>query len=314
MKTYKKINIIAALSLALLLMNNACTDHFEELNTPNNLVTEDLVNIDLMLTLVQVPSIIVNVPYGFGDAPNGHGTIGNYCGMSVSNANRPFMYGDAPGVWNNAYGGYLNNLSEIIRLCEKDPETAPDLINKKAIARIMKAWVFAKLTDTYGNVPYSESCLSQEEAVYRPKYDTQQSIYEDLFKELKEAAAELDESKDSYGNADVIYGGDPAKWKKLANSIRLRLALRVRYADAALATANMSDLTETNLITTRADDAYGFTVTDYPENRNSLYNSLIERGYPHTSHYPGKTIIDLLNDNNDPRTKIYVDTAKAEFP
>ncbi len=301
-----KIKIFTVISLALLLMNNACTDNFEELNTPNNLVTEDLVNIDLMLTLVQRNSVI------FGS--NGHGTIGNYCGMSVSNANRPFAYGDSPGVWNSAYRSYLNNLSEIIRLTQMDSETAPDLVNKKAIARIMKAWVFSKVTDTYGDIPYSESCLSQDQAVFNPKYDSQKSIYEDLFKELKEAAAELDNSKESYGSADLMYGGDVAKWAKLANSLRLRLALRVRYADAALATANMSDLTEANLITTRDDDAYGFSVTDYQENRNGLYNSLSDRGYPHTSHYPGKTIIDLLNDNNDPRTKVFFDTAKAEFP
>ncbi|MBE9511870.1 MAG: SusD/RagB family nutrient-binding outer membrane lipoprotein [Bacteroidetes bacterium] len=314
MKTYMKIKIFTVFSLALLLMNNACTDHFEELNTPNNLVTEDLVNIDLMFTLVQYRSIV-------SETPNGAGTIGNYCGYATSCANRPFQSGDSPGVWNSAYGSRLNNLSEIIRLCQKDSETAPDLVNKKAIARIMKVWVFAKVTDTYGDIPYFESCLPQSEAVYRPKYDTQKSIYEDFFKELKEAAAELDESKESYGSADLMYGGDVVKWKKLANSLRLRLALRVRYADAALATANMSDLTEADLITTMEDDAYIYTCTDFEENQNALYNRIVSnQGQGETGCWNlGKTMLDILIGNGDPhnpadpRIGIYADTAKATW-
>lgn len=314
MKTYMKIKNFTVFSLALLLMNNACTDHFEELNTPNNLVTEDLVNVDLMFTLVQNRSIVDGIS-------SGRGTQGNYCGMSTNCDNNPFQYGDAPGTWNSAYGYQLNNLSEIIRLCQYDSETASDLVNKKAIARIMKAWIFSKVTDSYGDIPYFESCLPLDQAVFLPKYDSQKSIYEDLFKELKEAAAELDDSKDSYGSADLMYGGDVDKWKKLANSLRLRLALRVRYADAALATANMSDLTEADLITTRADDAYIYTCTDYRDNQNSEYNRIVDRqGIGETGCYNlGKTMLDILigdgdtHNPADPRIGIYADTAKATW-
>ena len=295
-----------------MLMNNACTKNFLDLNTPPNLVTEDLINVDLMLTRVQYLSIVSATPHG-------DGTIGNYCGYATSCANRPFQSGDNPGVWNSAYGSYLNNLSEIIRLCQKDPELAPDLVNKIAIARIMKVWVFAKVTDTYGDIPYFESCLPQDQAIYAPRYDEQKSIYEDFFKELKEAAAELDANKESFSSADLMYGGDVVKWKKLANSLRLRLALRVRYADAALATANMSDLTEADLITTREDDAYIYTSTDFTENQNSRYNTIVERqGVGETGcHNIGKTMLDILigtgdpHNPVDPRIGVYCDTAKA---
>ena len=237
--------------------------------------------------------------------------------MSTNCDNNPFQYGDAPGTWNSGYGTYLNNLSEIIRLTKDDPE----LVNKKAIARIMKVWAFAKVTESYGDIPYFESCLPQEEAVYRPKYDTQQSIYEDFFMELKAAAAELDETKESYGSSDLMYGGDVVKWKKLANSLRLRLALRVRYADAALATANMSDLTEADLITTREDDAYIYTSTDFIEHQNALYNRIVNnQGQGETGCWTlGKTMLDILigdgdpHNPADPRTGIYADTAKATW-
>lgn len=310
MKTYIKIKLFIALSLTLMIMNNGCTKNFEELNTPPNLVTEDLVNVDLILTRVQYLSIV-------GETPHGDGTIGNYCGYSTSCANRPFQSGDNPGVWNSAYGSYLNNLSEIIRLTKDDP----DLVNKTAIARIMKVWAFAKVTDTYGDIPYFESCLPQDQAVYRPRYDEQKSIYEDFFKELKEAAAQLDANKESYGGADLIYSGDVVKWKKLANSLRLRLALRVRYADAAMATANMSDLTEADLITSRDDDAYIYTSTDFTQNQNSRYNTIVDRqGVGETGcHNIGKTMLDILvgtgdpHNPIDPRIGVYCDTAKATW-
>jgi hypothetical protein len=308
MKTYLKIKIFIALSLMLMIMSNGCTKNFEELNTPPNLVTEDLINVNLIFTRVQYLSIVTGTPTGTG-------TIGNYCGFGTSCANRPFQSGDNPGVWNSGYGSYVNNLSEIVRLCTIDPETAPDLVNKKAIARILKVWAFARITDTYGDIPYFESCLPQDQAVYRPRYDPQKSIYEDFFKELKEAAAELDESKESYGSADLMYKGDVVKWKKFANSLRLRLALRVRYADAEMAKANMSDLTEADLITSREDDAYINTSTDFVSNQNPLYNRIVNNGgQGETGCWNiGKTILDIMNDNNDPRIGIYADTAKATW-
>lgn len=306
MKTNMKIKFFIALSLTVTLMiiGDGCTKDFEELNTPPNLVTEDIVNVDYIFTRVQYLSIVVG-------NPNGDGTIGNYCGYSTSCANRPFASGDAPGVWNAAYGSFVNNLSEIIRLTKDDPE----LVNKKAIARIMKVWAFAKVTDTYGDIPYSESCLPIEQAVYRPKYDMQKDIYADFFNELKEAAAELDESKESYNKADLIYGGDVTKWRKFANSLRLRLALRVRYADPTMAANNMSDLTEADLITSRDDDAYINTSTDNVNNQNPLYNYIVaHQGVGETGcHNIGKTILDIMNDNDDPRIAIYADTAKATW-
>ena len=305
-----KIKLFIAFSAALMLMNNACTKDFEELNTPPWLVSEQLVDVDLILTRVQYRSII-------GATSSGRGTQGNYAGFSTNCDNNPFYFGDAPGTWNSGYGTYLNNLSEIIRLTKDDP----DLVNKKAIARIMKVWAFAKVTDSYGDIPYFESCLPQDEAVYQPKYDSQQSIYEDFFIELKAAAAELDESKDSFGSADLMYGGDVVKWKKLANSLRLRLALRVRYADATLAAANMSDLTEADLITTREDEAYIFTSTDFVANQNSEYNRIVDRGgMGETGCYNiGSTLMNILigdgdpHNPSDPRIGIYADTAKATW-
>ncbi len=301
MKTHKNIKISILFS-AIIFMILSCTDDFEELNTPNNLVTADLVDVNLIFTRVQFNSIKSGTTSGVG-------TIGNYSGMSYSGSNRPFLEGDAPGIWNASYNNYTNNLSEIIRLTKDDP----DLVNKTAIARIMRVWTFAKVTDTYGDIPYFESSLAPDDIIVTPKYDTQKSIYEDFFKELKEAAASLNSEKESYGSADLVYGGDVTKWRKFANSLRLRLALRIRYADEAMATANMSDLQPSDLIMTREDDAFMQTSTDNADNQNSFYNSVLANGEDLFKNNVGAIIIKM-KEFNDPRIKILADTAKAAFP
>ncbi|MDH5604084.1 MAG: SusD/RagB family nutrient-binding outer membrane lipoprotein [Cyclobacteriaceae bacterium] len=296
-------NIYTYGCLLALFMSSACTDKFEEYNTRPNLVTEGLVNVNHMLTLVQVRSIVTRAPYGGG-------TIGNYSGMSYSGANRPFIIQAYDDDWNYGYTEFTNNLSDIIRLTKDDPE----LVNKKAIARIMKVWAFSNITDTYGDIPYFQSGLPIEEAVYDPAYDPQEKIYEDFFKELKEAAAELDASKESYGNADLVYKGNTDKWKKLANSLRLRLALRVRYANEAMAKAAMSDLSESDLITGRGDDAYIFTSASNTDNENPWYTGVLNQGTNHNTSTMPHTLISNMVIRNDPRVKIWADTAMATFP
>ena len=301
MKTYRNIKISILFS-AMIFMVLSCTDDFEDLNTPNDLVTADLVDVNLIFTLVQVNSIKSGTTTGVG-------TIGNYSGMSYSGSNRPFLEGDAPDIWNASYNNYTNNLSEIIRLTKDDP----DLVNKTAIARIMRVWTFAKVTDTYGDIPYSESSLAPDDIIITPKYDAQQSIYENFFKELKEAVASLNSEKESYGSADLVYGGDVSKWRKFANSLRLRLALRIRYADEAMATANMNDLQPSDLIMTREDDAYMHTSIDNADNQNSFYSSVLANGAD-LAKSPAGAMINKMKEYNDPRIKIFADTAKAAFP
>ena len=307
MKNTYKIKILLLCAVGFLLAN-ACTEKFEELNTDPRIITAEIIDPGLILTYVESEGIV-------GDASYGNGTYGCYCGMCKRGDDAPFLETDRPGQWNFEYEVQINNLSNIIQLIE-GKENKDELINLQAIARILKVWAVSKLTDTYGDVPYSESCLPQEQAIYNPKYDTQQSIYQDLFKELKEATAQLDESKESYGSADLIYGGDVAKWRKLANSLRLRLALRVRFVDANLASEQLSDLTEAGLMATLDDDAYILNNTDYPDHLNPRYYRIINYSTTSENVVTHMVMIEILrNDsiNLDPRIKLYADTVMAPW-
>ena len=291
----------------------SCTDDYLALNSDKGLITEDLVQVNQIFTGVLNGAIV--------DGPDGFGTIGNYSGMSVSGANVPFVDIPSGGEWSSYYTNRGRNLSNIIYLCKKQDEAK--YVNKIAIARILKAHFTSIATDSYGDIPYSESFLPLDQVILSPKYDKQKDIYTDLFKELKEAAAQLDKTKpsaDGYGNADILYKGNIDKWVKLANSIRLRLAMRVRYADRALAIANVSDLSESNLITSIADNAVINTAADLPENYNPLYNTQLNNNVATRRNYGingkpdvPKTFLDILKNNNDPRLKVYADTAKAAF-
>jgi hypothetical protein len=291
-----------------LILAASCTKDFEEMNTNPKIVTAELIDPGLILTYIEWNGVL-------GNASSGNGTYGCYCGMCKRDDDAPFREFDAPGAWNFAYTTMLNNLSNIIQLLE-GKENAAEQVNKIAIARILKAWTVSILTDTYGDIPYSESCLPQDQAIYGPKYDTQKSIYEDLFKELKEAAAQLDATKASYGAADLIYAGNVDKWKKLANSLRLRMALRLRYADATLAQQQMSDLTESGLITTVAEDATIKHNTAYNTQMNPRYYRIINYNSTSESVHSHWVMVDVLNNdtvNLDPRIGIYVDTVMAPF-
>lgn len=304
-----KYKILIAISFVLsIILPGACTKNYLDYNSDPKNITADIIDPGLLLTNVEWQGVV-------GSGSYGNGTYGCFCGMDKRDDDAPFNEQDAPGFWNFSYQTMLNNLSNIIQVIGN--RTNKDaLVNKIAIARILKAWSVAKLTDTYGDVPYSQSCLPQNQAVYNPKYDTQQSIYTDLFKELKEAAAQLDASKESYGGADLIYNGDVAKWKKLANSLRVRLALRVRYVDANLAQQQLSDLSESDLLATLDDDAFILNNTDFPEHLNPRYYRIVNYSTTQESVWTHQVMIDLLkNDsiNMDPRIKLYADTVMAPF-
>lgn len=310
MRTMRKIiNITMGFLLASgLILSYACTKNFKDLNTDPRIITAELIDPGLILTYVEWTGVV-------GSASYGNGTYGCFCGMCKRDDDAPFLETDSPGEWNFEYETQINNLSNIIQLID-GKENKADLVNKQAIARILKVWAVSKLTDTYGDVPYSESCLPQDKAIYSPKYDTQESIYKDLFKELKEAADQLNPAKESYGAADLIYGGDVAKWKKLANSLRLRLALRVRYADEALAKAQLSDLTEAGLMTSLGDEAYILNNTDYPDHLNPRYYRIVNYSTTQESVSTHKVMIDILRNDGihlDPRIKIYADTVMAPW-
>jgi hypothetical protein len=132
------------------------------------------------------------------------------------------------------YSGNLYDLQNII-ITNTDPATMGAAAlngsneNQIAIARILKAFIFWSITDRWGDVPY-KTALAGNPAV---SFESQESIYKDLIKELTEAVAQFTTGAAIKG--DIAYNGDITSWKKLANSIRMLMALRLtkRYPGAS---------------------------------------------------------------------------------
>ena len=132
--------------------------------------------------------------------------------------------------------------------------TKPEQKALNSIARIWKVWTIHRATDYYGPFPYTY--IGYDSTVI--PYDSQNDIYMDLFKELKEATADLSQNinLESFGSADVIFGGDNTKWLKFANTLRLRLAIRISDIEPAMAKEEAEAAVAGGVMTELSDDAY----------------------------------------------------------
>lgn len=109
-------------------------------------------------------------------------------------------------------------------------------------ALVMKTWDFSNLTDQWGDVPYSEA-LKADSGLVTPKYDAQKDIYADFFTVLKKASDDMGAApagSPTLAASDPIYGGDLAKWRRFANSLRVRYAMRLVNVDPTTANAELT--------------------------------------------------------------------------
>lgn len=141
-------------------------------------------------------------------------------GMYIKDATRMWV------MWENSY---QNDVVNIVDAAERTNGIASQT-NLNAICRIMKVYTFARLTDLYGDIPYSQAGGAFYTQVTRPVYDEQQAIYNNFLEELTSASEQLDPAKDQVKD-EVFYKGNITAWKKFANSLRLRLAMRLAKRD-----------------------------------------------------------------------------------
>ena len=127
-----------------------------------------------------------------------------------------------PNTWNQNYAS-LGNIIEAERVA-----AAAGNSKMEGAAKVMKSWVFSTLTLAYGDIPYSEAITGSTDANWFPAYDTQEEIItgaNGLLEELALAVQLLDNGGSVDG--DILFNGDAAKWKKLANAMRLRLLMYI---------------------------------------------------------------------------------------
>jgi hypothetical protein len=188
----------------------------------------------------------------------------------------------------------------VIRDCEEartavmnGPESAAAKAASVAAIEVMEVMAYQYLVDLFGDVPYSEA-LSETNV---PKYDAGSAIYADLLARLDAATADLSGSN-TFGSSDIIYGGDAAAWKKAANSLMLRMAVRMIGYDAAAAKSWGEKAIAGGVFMSSADDMRLY-YSSAPPHTHPMWETLVQSG--RTDYVASATLGDVLNGLADPR-------------
>ena len=295
----KRIYIFLILSV-LLTGLNSCDKDFEEINT-NPVLATSLDPIYLfsnaqfssaLNTLSYQSSIVQQIVTPFTGVLEG----GNHNLVYDPNSN---------AIFNSLYvapSGPVVLLTDVIN----QTKTNAARINLYNMARIMRAYVFSVLVDTYGDVPYTQAGQGFLGGINLPKYDDNKAIYDDLIKEVDEATKALDATK-TIETGDLFYKGNIAQWKKLGNSLLLRLAMRYSKADVAKAQQYVTIAVSGGVMTSIADNALiAFNSSFNHPSANSYQGT--EKG----NYYLGKPFVDYLLSTGDPRLNVIA--VKYQFP
>jgi len=206
-------------------------------------------------------------------------------------------------LWEDSYGNDVVNIIDAVKRTTGIPEKS----NLNAVCRIVKVYIFARITDLYGDIPYTEAGQG-----IKPKFNTQQEIYNDFFKELTEASAQLEAGKDVV-KGDVFYNGDIALWKKFANSLRLRLAMRLVKIDLAKAKTEAQAAYNAGVFTANSElckTVHEDIRSQYEEaGKGYIKGNAVSSAFFNGGATPGRftvPFLDQLRSTNDPRMKYMV--------
>lgn len=282
-------------------VTGVCTDEFTSINTPSDRITVE--NIDASMLGQAFGKTLFSGIFG-EDQPtqtaySHYGDIySQYFSQTAANfdSDQFQSLGRRPNyIWERFY----TDVAPQLKLLE-DITAESDLMLENAVTKIWKALVYHRMSDYWGPIIYSQFGNSETSVAY----DSQAAVYEDIFATLADAVSVLEQSPGGevlFGQHDLIYGGNADQWRKLANSLRLRLAMRISLVDAPRAQQIAETAVAAGVITSNADNAKvavnenspnGYVrITDWGEFRMSAAMESALKGY------------------NDPRLEVYYDPA-----
>lgn len=277
---------------SLILTLCCCDKDFEKINI-NPTLTSDL-DPGYLLSTAELNSAVNNFHYG---AEIVQQIITPFTGV-LEGGNHNVVYDpNIDDIFTGMYDTPAKLLADIISRTKDDPNRS----NLYNVARIWKAYVFQILVDTYGDVPYSEAGKAFIDGNYQPKYDDQKVIYDDLLAEVSDAVSKLDASKDAI-DEDIFFDGNIDQWKRLGNSLLLRIAMRLTQVDQDKAK---------QYVTMAVDPSHGGVMQSNDDNAVVLYNSLFTNsvsstfnGSERANYYVGAPFVDFLQQTDDPRLQV----------
>lgn len=314
MKNIFKIFIIIG---AVFLLTN-CTENFDEINTKPDAFTTEEVSAKFFLTSPQYRLYAPDrYPYWRAHLIHMDRYAGHFCfGMRGSWWSDELGYSYNSGYTDAAWdwlANYIGGLDNFMRLTEAGGEFENKYMF--AIGQIMRGLYFQMFTDVFGMIPYTEATNPD---ITLPKFDDQRTIYQGLIAELDEAMATIGDATrtganvDDVAENDIFCNGDLQKWKRLANTLKLRIAMRAHGAQGAdFAAAAITSALNTDLLENESDNVLMPKDNTISQWTSASYGDVWYNFGTGSDWTVGKTLIDALRNNNDPRLPLYAKPAKG---
>ena len=215
--------------------------------------------------------------------------------------------GYASSLWDRAYSNQVRDIEDLYTRLQGDPES----INLFAAVRIWRAVIDQRLTDLYGDIPYSEAGKGFIDGNVSPKYDTQEFIYMDMLNEISEAVSSFDSGAKTFGGADIVFGGNVDQWKKFGNSLMLRLGMRLSKVNPTEAQAWVTKAIAGGVMDDLSDTAF-VPHTDGPSgvNNNGIGDVFAADGNQHLS----RTFVEWMRERGDPRLDVFSSVPSGSAP
>lgn len=301
MKRY--IGKIFALAFIATLFLAGCTDTFEEVNTDPDRA-KDAPATNVLAYVLRYHSSTFYDPWNDMNEPSTYG--GHIAKIQYIDEAR---YTFRPTVVENKwYYGYiqLNNINEIKKKAEAD-----DAKNLLGVAKVLEAYIYQIMTDTWRDIPFTEA-IKMADGILLPKYDKQEDIYPALLAILAEANTLLGSgSNDQLGDGDLLFNGEVMKWRKFANSLRLRIAMRMSGVNSGLAKSTVEAILgnpgANPIMTSNDDNAFFWWPGVNPYEEPWFVDS---KG--RDDHGMSDLLINHLKNLNDPRLPVYAMPASAD--
>ncbi|CAD5269055.1 Starch-binding protein [Imperialibacter sp. 89] len=305
MKNIKKY--LSAALVLVFIMSSCNEDNLIELNINKNASEE----IDLSYLLAYGQLRVAGARY------ENWRTNLIYCSTMIQhNASLQGYWSGDKYYYNAQYSGafmeshYTDAIKTLTHVVDQTADV-PELVNLHGAATIMRSFDLHKMTDLYGNVPFFQAGRGLDGAEnWFPKYDAQSEIYAALISDIKAARDGFDLSINNLGSQDILFKGDIEKWVKFANSLLMRIALRMSKVNPTEAQAVFVEAAG-GAMTSNDDNAFlaqqNGPAGDTNQNGTSLVLSNAGGGGGDASNgRVSEFLVDWLTDNSDPRKMIIV--------
>lgn len=302
----RKLASTIGMCVFISLLLSSCDKGFEEMNRNPNAYTEPVIG-NMFTT-----SVIRTAGTGTNDRNRTNikyfaGTMQYMASLGTNwSGDKNFENGQFGDLFFEIYNSHLPELEEVIASTEGNA----DMVNHNAMANIWRVYIMHRVTDMYGDVPYTEAGQGYINQIHKPKYDKQSDIYPDMLAKLEAAINQFDTSKSTFGVNDVLYGGNIDKWKRFAYSLMLRLGMRLTNVDPSLSQQWVEKAIAGGVMTSNDDVAK----VEHSAGNGNTWNwdayELKRESLPESNQGKGpvklaKTLIDALQNGNDPRLPTY---------